>query len=179
MTRIRTLALGAVLIALAACSQPTPPTEIDALGGQDGKEMVDRLDRLGAADRPTDVMASVRYDEVIVTDGEDEVRVSLPDEEFYVSLAPYVETTHECYYHSLTTCQGELAERDIEVTITTDDGEVLVEETTTTFANGFVGYWLPRDIQGTLAVSYDGLSGEVPLATGSEDPTCITTLQLT
>lgn len=187
MTRTRTAVLGAALLILSACSQPAagpepaaagPLAEIDALDGMNGKEIVDHLDRLGGADRPAEIMASVRSDELLVTDGQEEVGVELPDEEFYVSFAPYVDATHECYYHSLTTCQGELVEQDIDVTITTDDGEVLVEETTTTFANGFVGYWLPRDVEGTLEVSYDGYAGQVPIATGPEDPTCITTLQL-
>jgi len=195
MARIRpAAAAAALLLLLTACStaDDTHPAAEEApttaaapllaeygLDGMSGREMVDHLDRLGGADRPTDLMASVRADQVVLSDGTEEIAVELPAEEFYVSFAPYVDSTHECYYHSLTSCQGELVEEDIEVTLTSSDGEVLVEESVTTFANGFAGYWLPRGFEGTLEVSHDGRTGEVPVATGAEDPTCITTLQLT
>lgn len=192
MGRIHTVAAAAaaLLLTVAACSTgpDTPaadpgeapaPLAAHGLDGMTGKEIVDHLDRLGGEDRPADLMASVRAEELIVTDGTEEVTVELPEDSFYLSVAPFVETTHECYYHSLTTCQGELHGEDVEVTFTTDDGEVLVDETTTTFANGFVGYWLPRDVEGTLRVTHEGRVGEVAVATGEEDPTCLTTLQLT
>jgi len=196
MARIRTVAAAAatLLLTLTACSEAdAPTTPVDApsapataallaehgLADMTGKEMVDHLDRLGGADRPADLMASVRAEQLLLTDGTEEISVDLPAEEFYVSVAPYVDQTHECYYHSLTTCQGELVGQDIDVTLTSADGEVLVEETTATQPNGFVGYWLPRGFEGTLEVSYEGYTGEVPIATGAEDPTCITTLQLT
>ena len=81
---------------------------------------------------------------------------ALPEDQFYVSIAPYVDQTHECYYHNLASCQGELVGEDLDVTITSDDGEVLVDETVTTYDNGFVGFWLPRDIEGTIEVEFDG-----------------------
>lgn len=46
--------------------------------------------------------------------------------------------SHGCFYHSLTTCLGELDNEDIQVTITDEaTGEALVDEATTTFDNGF------------------------------------------
>lgn len=180
-------AATAALLALAGCAQSTGgrvPAAGSALlaehglAGMTGKEVVDHLDRLPAAERPADLLASVRAEEVVLTDGTEEVALDLPADEFYVSVAPYVDATHECYYHSLTTCQGELVEQEVDVTLTTDDGEVLLAETTTTLPNGFVGYWLPRDVEGVLEVTHDGLTGSVPLATGPDDPTCVTTLRL-
>lgn len=180
---------AALLLTLSACSDAAEETAAapeaapllaeHGLDGMSGKEIVDHLDRLGGAERPTELMASVRPDELLVSDGTEELAVALPEDEFYLSVAPYVDASHECYFHSLTTCQGELAEADIEVTFTTAEGEVLLEETTTTFANGFAGFWLPRDVEGVLEVTHDGRTGEVPVATGEEDPTCLTTLQLT
>jgi len=193
MARIRpAAAAAALLLLLTACSPaddaspeetpalaPAPLLAEYGLDAMSGREMVDHLDRLGGADRPADLTASVRAEALVLSDGTDEVVVELPAEEFYVSVAPYVEATHECYFHSLTSCQGELVEEDVEVTVTSNDGEVLLEEATTTFANGFVGLWLPRGFEGTLEVTHDGLTGQVPVATGAEDPTCLTTLQLT
>lgn len=149
------------------------------LDGLPGDEVVDRLDRMPLDERPGGLMASVRDDQLVLNEGsEDEAAVELPDGRFYLSVAPYVDQTHECYFHSLTTCQGELGGEEVSVTITDDAGEVLVEETTEVFDNGFVGFWLPDDVKGTVEVTYDGRTGQVPFATGPEDPTCLTTLQL-
>lgn len=147
--------------------------------GMDAREIIEQLDQ--ADDKPADLMASVRYDELLVSDpSEPDQEVALPiEDDFYLSVAPYVESTHDCYYHSLTTCQGELVEEEIDVTITDAEGEVLVEETVTTYPNGFAGFWLPRDIEGTIEVTYDGRSASTDIATGEEDLTCLTTLQLT
>ncbi len=86
--------------------------------------------------------------------------------------------THECFYHNLASCQGELVGEDLTVRITSADGEVLADGTVTTYDNGFVGFWLPRDIEGTIEVEWEGLSATAPIATGPDDPTCITTIQL-
>lgn len=179
------IAAAALVLALAGCTS-TAPTGDEALLAEQGldrmtgQEIVDHLDRLGGAERPTDFMASVRVDELLVFDGERELSVELPGDEFYLAFAPYVNQTHDCYYHSLTTCQGELVQEDVQVTIVDDaTGEVLFDEVATTFANGFVGYWLPRDIEATLTVTYDGLSLSEQVATGPDDPTCVTTTQLT
>lgn len=149
------------------------------LAGMDVTEIIDHLDRLGGADRPTDLMASIRPDELVFSDGQQELAMAMPEDRFYLSVAPYVDQTHECFYHSLTTCQGELTDQDLDVRITDDDGEVLLKEEVTTFDNGFVGFWLPRDVQGTIEVSYDGLTGTAAFTTADEGATCLTTLQLT
>ena len=68
--------------------------------------------------------------------------------------------SHDCFYHSLTTCLGELDNEDIQVTITDEGtGEALVDEATTTFDNGFIGFWLPDDATGLIEVSYQGRTG--------------------
>jgi hypothetical protein len=148
------------------------------LDGRSGREIVEELER-STQERPLDLTASVREDHVLVGDGTQEVAVPLPDDEYYVSVAPFVDQTHECFYHSLATCRGELAEQEVSVRITGDDGEVLVEETVTTGTNGFTGFWLPRGIEeGSIEVTHDGHEGSVPLSTTPGSPTCVTTLQL-
>ena len=92
------------------------------------------------------------------------------------ALEPFAD---ECYFHSLATCQGELVDEPVEVTITDADGVVLVEESATTYSNGFVGYWLPEDVEGTIEITQGDLSGNVPFSTTEGSPTCVTTLQLT
>ena len=154
------------------------------LVGLDAVQIVDRLDRLGGGDRPADLLASVRPDELLLTatdaDGdEDELALPIPGDRFYLSVAPYLEQTHECFYHSLTTCKGELGGKQVNVQIIDEtSGTTLVDGTHTVFDNGFVGFWLPRDIEGTLRIGYDGAQGETTFGTGEDDPTCLTTVQL-
>src|SRR5699024_4018621 len=74
-----------------------------------------------------------------------ETTYDLPEDEFFVSIAPFVETTHPCTNHSLTGCQGELVEKEFDVYIQDEDGNVVVDETMTSFENGFIDFWLPCD----------------------------------
>lgn len=195
--RVAALALAMLLTApLAACgsdeaTQPDAAAPSSAptaaallaehdLDASDPVALVDDLDRTPVAERPEGLMVSVRSDELLVSsDAAEELPVALPDDRFYVSLAPYVDQTHECFYHSLTTCRGELGGEEVDVEITQDgESTPLVDETVTLFDNGFVGFWLPEDVEGTISVSYDGKAGAVDFGTGPDDPTCITTLQL-
>ncbi|RPF28911.1 CueP family metal-binding protein [Georgenia muralis] len=199
MKRLVAAAAGA-LVLLAGCAgaaeEPTPPATAAATAGApaadveallaehdladlDAAAIVDELDRVALTERSTELMASVRVDQLVLTDADQEVAVDLPDDRFYLSVAPYVDQTHECFYHSLTTCKGELGGEEVQVSIVDDaTGDVLVDETVTTFDNGFTGFWLPRDIEATLTVSYDGKTAETAIGTGAEDPTCLTTVQL-
>src|SRR5699024_12282143 len=84
-------------------------------------------------------------DLLVVEEDNEELVYELPEEEFFVSIAPFINETHECAVHSLTGCQGELVEEDFDVLITDSSGEVVVDETMTTEENGFIDLWLPRD----------------------------------
>lgn len=198
MKRVTIAGILVAAIALAGCSadEPAPTQTPDetittdtgasediladyGLDGLTGQEIVDQLEQ-DPRPRPLPVQASVRHDHVIVSDETRELIVPLDGDEFYMSFAPYQSSTHPCTYHALGGCQGEMIEQSFQVTITAEDGEVLVDEQATTHANGFIGYWLPRDTNATLAVSYeDGTSGEVEIGTFDEDATCVTTIQLT
>lgn len=126
-------------------------------------------------------MASVRPNALVLSDKQGgEAQLPMPEGEVYVSVAPYRERTHDCYFHSLTNCLGELRNDDVQVTLTKADGTVLISESRETFDNGFVGLWVPRGIEGTLTIEQGGRTGTVPVSTLSDDdPTCITTLRLT
>ncbi len=192
MKRLTTLAaaVAAILsLTLAGCSAPdaatpdTPGTDLLAshnLTDMSAREIVDTLDRMNVSDRPADLIASVQPNALVLTDNVTEVSLDMPDDVTYVSVAPFVSQTHECFYHSLTTCRGELSAQQIEVRFIDDaTGNVILEETTTTFDNGFAGFWLPRNLSGTIEVTYDGKTGETPFSTANDAATCITTLQLT
>lgn len=167
-----------------AAPTPTPSAGLllaeYGLAGKSTVEVIDHLDRLGGQERPADLKASVRPHQLVISRGTEEFSLDIPGDRFYLSVAPYQDQTHECFYHSLTTCKGELAAKDVQVKIVDEtNGKVLVDQTQTTFANGFVGFWLPRDIKGTLRIAYDGKAGETKISTGQDAATCLTTLQLT
>ncbi|WP_425548432.1 CueP family metal-binding protein [Brevibacterium pityocampae] len=181
-----TLSLVLAGCAPAADAEPSPSTDSQAeflntydLDDMDAVEIIDHLDRLETAERPADLIASVYPDELVLTDNRQEVVLDLPQNLSYLSIAPYVEQTHDCFYHSLTTCQGELSNATVDVEITdSTTGDVVVDEQATTFDNGFVGFWVPSDIDGTIEISYDGRTGTSDFTTTDEGATCITDLQL-
>ncbi|GAA1205408.1 CueP family metal-binding protein [Prauserella alba] len=194
--RNRTTAAVSVLIAglvLVGCSGPGPESAPPAgspgggllaeheLAGLDAPEIIERLDRMHVDDRPSDLLASVRPDALVLSDERERaVELPMPDDEVYVSVAPYRQETHECHFHSLTTCRGELGNEAVRVVLTGPGGDVLVDETRKTFDNGFVGLWVPRGIEATLTVEHEGRAGTARIATRSgDDPTCITGLRLT
>lgn len=183
-------ALGLALV-LAGCSTPSteaPPTGSSStilsehgLEGMDAAQIVNRLDALPIAERPAGLMASIRPDELLLSDGENpDLSMPMPEDKFYVSLAPFVDQTHDCYFHSLTTCTGELAAEEMDVTVTNQaTGEVLLAEKMQTQENGFLGLWLPRDIEATIHVAQDDRSASASISTANDDDlTCLTTMQL-
>lgn len=186
------IAAAALALALTGCSaadsEPTADGTVSqdtfltthGLAAMDAVEIIDHLDRQKVTERPTDLIASVRADELLLSSDDQEVVVDLPDNQTYVSVAPYITSTHDCFYHSLTTCLGELDNEDIQVTITDEaTGEVLVDEATTTFDNGFIGFWLPDDATGLIEVSYQGRTGTTEFSTTDDGATCVTDLRLT
>lgn len=189
----RGIAIAALTLLLAGCttggSDSGPDVEQvsseeflsdHGLSGMDAVEAIDHLDQLDVADRPGDLMASVYPDELVLAGEAQEMTLDLPADKTYVSIAPFVNTTHDCFYHSLTTCLGELNKKKIDVQIADKAaGDIVVDETATTFDNGFVGFWVPSDIKGTIEVGYDGKSGSADFDTTDEGATCITDLQLT
>lgn len=186
------IAAAALALALTGCSAADPEPTADGtesqdtfltthgLAAMDAVEIIDHLDRQKVTERPTDLIASVRTDELLLSSDDQEVVVDLLDNQTYVSIAPYLTSTHDCFYHSLTTCLGELSNEDIQVTITDEaTGEVLVDEATTTFDNGFIGFWLPDDVTGLIEVSYQGRTGTTEFSTTDDGATCVTDLRLT
>src|SRR5699024_1926907 len=74
--------------------------------------------------------ASITSQQLIVTNSdESKSAYTLPDEEFFVSIAPYINETHPCTNHSLTGCQGEMVNEEFDVYIEDIKGNVILEET--------------------------------------------------
>ncbi|MBP1324879.1 hypothetical protein JOF28_000111 [Leucobacter exalbidus] len=195
LTAVAALAIaGLTLTACAAPASTTAPTtsstesSTDAfladhnLDGLDAAQIIEQLDTMPVADRPTDLTASVQPAALVLADTQGrETQLAMPADEVYISVAPFETQTHDCYFHSLTTCLGELANTEVQVTLTDNaTGDVLVDEVQQTFDNGFVGFWIARGLEATLTIEVDGKAGTAQVSTmNTDDPTCITTLQLT
>lgn len=195
--RLATAATAAALLLTGCASAPpattTPgkpaaatPTPGDAtallarngLAGKTPEQVIEALDQ-DPRPRPLPLRASVRSNELILTEGTTEARLPLTTDRFYLSVAPYATRTHECYFHNLGTCQGELAGKPVHVTITDAAGQQLVDADATTYANGFVAFWIPRNTSGTITVTADGKTGTTPFDSKADGATCVTTLRLT
>lgn len=151
------------------------------LKGLDATQVIDRLDAMPLAERPANLMASVRPDQLTLTDDQKrQATLPIPEDKFYLSFAPFRSQTHSCHFHSLTTCTGEMQNEEISVLVTdAKTGEKIVDKKMSTFDNGFVGLWLPRGIDATLSIEAQGKKASTPISTqGTEDATCLTTLQL-
>ncbi|CAI6076313.1 hypothetical protein PAECIP112173_02419 [Paenibacillus sp. JJ-100] len=124
--------------------------------------------------------ASINATHLIVT-GQDKhtTTYNLPENEFFLSIAPYVEQTHPCAIHSLTGCQGEMRNEEFDVTIHDSEGNTLMkEEAIKSGENGFMDLWLPRDRTYLIRVVHDGRVAETQLSTYENNDTCITTMKL-
>ncbi|KAA8782834.1 hypothetical protein ABIE27_000284 [Paenibacillus sp. 4624] len=107
------------------------------------------------------------------------VTYDLPEDKFFLSIAPYVEQTHPCEIHSLTGCQGEMANEQFSVTIHDSEGNTLMkDEVLKSGANGFMDFWVPRDRTYLIRIVHGGKVAETQLSTYKTDQTCITTMQL-
>lgn len=146
------------------------------LAGKTTEQMVEAIDASTQA-RPLPYNAGITSTELKLSDGTQQFSYPLGDK-FYLSFAPWLTQTHPCFNHSLSGCRGELANTPFDVKVTDKNGNVLVQKKMTSHANGFVGIWLPRDMEGTLEVSYQGKIASAPIATHQSSQTCLTTLQL-
>lgn len=124
--------------------------------------------------------ASITWNQLSVTDEDSKsVTYDLPEDEFFLSIAPYVEKTHPCEIHSLTGCQGEMVGKTFNVTITDLEGNSILEKTTMeSQPNGFIDLWLPRDNTYRVTIEHEGKTAEAELSTFENDNTCIATMQL-
>lgn len=123
--------------------------------------------------------ASITSRQLIVTDEDSGKKTyPLPDDEFFLSIAPFVENTHPCEIHSLTGCQGEMVEQEFHVTIADKEGNTILDQNIKSQSNGFIDLWLPRDQTYNVTFEHNGKTAQSEISTFEGDNTCITTVQL-
>jgi hypothetical protein len=104
---------------------------------------------------------------------------SLPKDEFFVSIAPYVNKTHPCATHSLSGCQGEMVEEEFQISVQDTDGNTVMDnETVKSQPNGFIDLWLPRDKTYHVTIEQNGKKAASDISTFEQNDTCVTTMQL-
>lgn len=175
---INTILLGSALAAFSQFSYAQDQSFL-AKNGLENKttpQMVEYINRL-QQDRPLNFSAAVTSTELTVSDGKEAHSYPLGDK-FYLSFAPYITYTHPCYNHNLSSCTGELKNTTFKVKIIDQQGKVIASNNMTSYQNGFIGVWLPRNITGTINVTYNGLTAVTPFATGNDSQTCLTSVKL-
>jgi len=165
-----------VTFTLSACSSNNDLASV-GLEGMNGKEIL-----TGVADGSIEVEGfglSVYDDELVVILDDTRVSIDMPVDEFYLSVAPFIESSHECAFHSATGCRGEMKQEEFFIEFIDTDGNVILSENMMSMSNGFIDLWLPRDIEGTLTITQGELSATKLISTEAGEPTCETTMQLT
>ncbi|SFE74041.1 hypothetical protein SAMN05192532_103320 [Alteribacillus iranensis] len=71
-----------------------------------------------------------------------------------------------------------MIKEEFQVYVEDTSGNVVINETMTSFDNGFVDLWLPRDDSYHVTITHDGKSAESKISTSEGDRTCITDMQL-
>jgi hypothetical protein len=157
------------MIGLIGCSN-----EETSLSDEEVKTMIHEY----STDQLEATSASVNANQLIVEKDNETMAYDLPEEEFFLSIAPFQNATHPCTYHSLTGCQSELTDTTFDVYIEDADGNIIVNKEMTSFNNGFIDIWLPRNEKFYVTISYQDKEAKAELSTFDDDPTCITTMQL-
>nr|WP_130858844.1 MULTISPECIES: CueP family metal-binding protein [Gracilibacillus] len=158
-----------LLLILASCSNND-----DTTAETDIKSLIHDY----STDQRTAVNASVDATHLTVEEDSEQAQYELPEDEFFVSIAPYVHTTHPCTFHSLTGCQSELTNATFDVYIEDTDGNVILDDTIESFDNGFIDLWLPRNQTFDVTITFEDKQTEATISTFEDDATCITTMQL-
>src|SRR5699024_3649320 len=110
MMKIRTIiVLALTMLVLTACGGEDTGQSEGGVSANDIKDLVND----NTVDNLEPDSASITSHELVVEEDNEELVYELPEEEFFVSIAPFINETHECAVHSLPGCQGELVEQEI------------------------------------------------------------------
>ena len=165
----------ALIIGITTTTGEQKENETSFKDYNDIKDLVDAY----SMGKITDSVASITSHEMFVIDNNEDVTVyDYQDEDFFVSIAPFIDQTHPCETHALGDCQGELPEEEFEIRIENDKGDIITDETIASKPNGFIDLWLPRDNTYTITLTYDDKTVTGEITTFKGDDTCITTMQL-
>ncbi len=113
-----------------------------------------------------------------------EANVAIPQDQFFLSIAPWATFTHPCGNHVPTGCTGELIGETMHMSaVDVDSGEEILNQMITTQHDGFIDFWVPaqRNLEFTFHYEhpqFGWLEAKEVLPTFEDSRTCITTMQL-
>lgn len=176
------LTVTSLFIAYAA-GNPTPINKSnneqlkDKLTGIDGKKAVAiankwHMDKIDVVTFVTPEKVTFKF-----KDGQ-MISVPLPDDVMMVSIAPYINKTHECSTHYMSSCDAEMKSTKVKIVAVTAGGKTLINKTMKTAPTGFLDLWLPRNQAINITVSAKGKRATGKIFTNRDSKTCETTLKL-
>jgi hypothetical protein len=150
---------------------------LDELKGIDGKQAMELANKW--RQKNLDITSFVTPDAVTFKfkDGKI-ISVPMPDDQMVVSIAPYINKTHECATHYMSKCDAELKNVPVNVLAINAGGKTLINKTIKTPSTGFFDLWLPRDQEITISVNAQGKKAIGKIYTYRNSKTCDTTLKL-
>jgi hypothetical protein len=185
---VKIIALSFILpvLSLSVAYSSENPTSINKNNDKQLKEKLKGIDgktAMAIANKwhmdKIDVVTFVTPDKVNFKfkDGET-ISILLPDDVMMVSIAPYINKTHTCATHYISSCDAELKNTKIKVTAVAAGGKILINKIMKTAPTGFLDLWLPRNQIIDITVSAKGKSATGRIFTNRDSKTCETTLKL-
>lgn len=151
-----------------------PVTDLSAYEHRSATSVIEELESAPVSDRTSDLMATVHPDHLMLANRAGEsLRLELPEDSFYLSIAPGTDLDRSCVFHSLTTCLGERPNTPVSITVTDASGVTLLHREARTGDNGHTGVWLPSGITGTVTVICEGITATRGFSTRADAPTCL------
>ena len=131
-----------------------------------------------STDKTKNQSVSIIPNELIVSSSDKKQEIyDISKEDFFMTIAPYINETHTHFFHNFTGCQGEMTNQEFDIYIEDNNGNVILDETITSQSNGFIDLWLPRDNIYRVTIKQDEKLVESKLSTFESDTTCITDMQ--
>lgn len=99
-------------------------------------------------------------------------------ESSFLSIGPYQNQTHDCYYHNPMTCKAEFQGKEVRFHVGSLDDSYDTTGVGLTTANGFLDLNLPKNRSFEVELVIDGLGGSGIVTTTEGSPTCITNIRM-
>ncbi|MFH1052635.1 MAG: CueP family metal-binding protein [bacterium] len=176
-SKLKYLLLATILFACNTTTDINYIVEINTLNNMGIKEAISKANEWRVS--LPKIKSYVTTEELVVEfpDGR-EVHKNLPDNEMYIAIAPYVNFTHSCSTHYISTCKAELSNKVLQVIATGANENIIINDKYTAMDNGFIELWLPRNRTININIIYGSLSSSETIITNKDSRTCLTTFKL-
>ncbi|GLP96522.1 CueP family metal-binding protein [Paraferrimonas sedimenticola] len=176
--------LTSLLLVLPASNVAASQSELKSFAELDHQAAVKQAHQWYKNDQG--IVVKVMPNEVVATQtsSKQSASVAIPKDQFYLSIAPWINYTHPCTYHVPTGCTGELIQQKMHMSaVDMESGEEILNQMITTQHDGFIDFWVPRNRRLEFTFHHGDANGvyreaKEVLSTFGDARTCITTMQL-